>query len=937
MKEEKSRARRFGNSAALVLALPIWAMAQSSFGADTTAAAAATASTTDTSNNPDALTEIVVTGTLIRGVAPVGTNLIDLTDKDIEATGATTTAQLLQEIPQLGSFNTLQFPAAAGNTTTVNRPNLRELPGNTTAGGSTTLVLLDGHRMVGMGVTSTTPDPDVIPPGAIERVDIVPDGGSATYGADAVAGVINFVTRRMFDGVMIDGQYGIGDQYHQWDTNLTAGTVWDGGGAYFSYNHSYHDDILGDDRGYVKTYPDSNGFSGLTCSPGNVQVGNSFYGLPFTGATAVAKPNQCNNAAGASIYPSERRDSVFARVAQDFGSVIKADITGYFTESLVGVQNGPYQALSPAVVTAASPFFASHQIGTETSQDLYYQINGPGVGAQSIKLDTFGITPTVSADLGGTWQARLMTNFGESTTTNQAQTANTDALTNATNAGLFNPYDPASSSPAALSAINNFQTYGHAFQSLKDVRLTADGELFHLPGGAVKLAVGGEYFDEVFSSQTGTQVPGTAGTGYAGLSIDGTVIAPADTPLNAVDLSHHVRAAFGEVDIPVFSSANALPGLQQLTFSAEGRYDDYSDFGATKNPKFGFTWKPLDSLSLHGSYGTSFNAPSLADSPKADISTLFVLPEADFGPTGNLLTTGGGKYPVPVNGANSLYPFPVVYVTRGNAPNIQPQHARTYSYGFDFTPPVLPELTVGATWWRIDVSGVIGLPPAQNAQLVYGEYPSVVTVNPSNALLNQVAAAANSIPILQPCHNAPINCTVYALVNVDKQNLGDYYADGVDFKARYLHPTDFGSFSAAINGTYDLEAKERSSYLTPFIDQLPYNESRLRMQIMGGVQFHNLLSQVTWDHTGGYQLSPAVGFYNQTSVSAFDVVNLFFKYDLKRDDWLSNTSFTLHIDNIANTSPPVFTERQDTTLFEQGTANGSTVGRLFQFGASKRF
>jgi iron complex outermembrane receptor protein len=103
------------------------------------------------------------------------------------------------------------------------------------------------------------------------------------------------------------------------------------------------------------------------------------------------------------------------------------------------------------------------------------------------------------------------------------------------------------------------------------------------------------------------------------------------------------------------------------------------------------------------------------------------------------------------------------------------------------------------------------------------------------------------------------------------------------------------------------------------------------------VQFHNLLSQVTWDHTGGYQLSPAVGFYNQTSVSAFDVVNLFFKYDLKRDDWLSNTSFTLHIDNIANTSPPVFTERQDTTLFEQGTANGSTVGRLFQFGASKRF
>jgi iron complex outermembrane receptor protein len=448
--------------------------------------------------------------------------------------------------------------------------------------------------------------------------------------------------------------------------------------------------------------------------------------------------------------------------------------------------------------------------------------------------------------------------------------------------------------------------------------------------------VGGEYYDEVYSSQTGSQVPGTQGTGYAGFSVGGVVIAPPDTPLNTVDLSHHVRSGFGEIDIPVFSSLNALPGLQQLTLSAEGRWDEYSDFGRTLNPKFGFTWKPLQSLSIHGSWGTSFNAPSLADSQKADISTLFVLPESAFGPTGNLLASGGGKYPVPVNGANSLYPFPLVYVTRGNAPNIQPQYARTSSLGFDFTPPILPELSVGATWWRIDVSGVIGLPPAQNAQLVYGEYPSVVTLNPSIAELNAVAAAANSIPILQPCHNAPINCTVYALVNDDKQNLGDYYADGFDFKARYLHPTGFGSFSAAVNGSYALEAKSRSSYLVPFIDQLPYNESRLRLQVMGGVQIHDLLAQVTWDHTGGYQLSPAVGYVTQTSVSAFDVVNLFFKYDLKLDNWMKNTSFTFNIDNIANTSPPEFRQRQDTILFSQGFTNGATVGRLFQFGVSKK-
>jgi iron complex outermembrane receptor protein len=908
-----------------------WAAARSSLGAEGDPGSNAT------SNSDVSLEEVVVTGTLIRGVTPVGTNVIGVSDKDIEITGATTTAQLLQEVPQLGSFNTLQFPSAAGNTTTVNRPNLRELPGNTTAGGSTTLVLLDGHRMVGVGVTSTTPDPDIIPPGAIERIDIVPDGGSAIYGADAVAGVINFVTRRTFDGLKVDAHYGFANNYYQWDTNLTAGRAWDSGGLYVSYNHAAHEDLLGSDRSYVKTFPDQNGNAGLTCNPGNVQVGNAIYGLPFTGSGAVAKPNQCNNALNSSIYPSERRDSVFARLAQDLTRAVRLDVTGYYTRSVVGVENGPYQALSPTTVPATNPFFAAHQIGTETSQNVYFQIAGPGVGAQQITINTFGITPSVTADLGEKWQLRLLTNFGESSTTNHAQAANTSALANAMTAGLFNPYDPPSSSPEALSAINDFETYGHAFQRLGDVRLVADGDVIDLPGGTVKLAVGAEYYDEVYSSQTGTQVPYTQNTGYSGLSIGGVQIVPPDAPLNRVDLSHHVRSAFGEVDVPIFGAGNALPGLQQFTISAEGRWDEYSDFGSTRNPKFGFTWKPLDSVTLRGSWGTSFNAPSLADAQKADITTLFILPEFAFGPTGSLLQANGGPYPNPVNGANSLLPFPVVYVTRGNAPNIQPQTARTLSMGMDLQPPVVPGLLFGVTFWRIDLSGVISVPPGQNAQLVYGNYPQVVTINPSTAVLNNVVASANSLPILQPCHLAPINCTVYALVNIDKQNLGDYYINGLDFKTHYSRQMSFGTLNFGVNASYDLQARSRSSYLVPFIDQLAANQTKLRLQTTASLQFHQLFSQLTWDHTGGYTLNPAVGYVPQGSVSAFDVVDLFFRYDLNREGMLKDTSLTLNINNVFDTSPPEFRQRQDTLLYSQGFINGATVGRLFQLGISKKF
>lgn len=132
--------------------------------------------------------EIVVTGTLIRGVAPAGASPIGVDAKKIQETGATTVAQVLQTIPQLASFGGLQTLSSSTPELSVNRPNLRSLPGFQTSGGSSTLVLLDGHRIVGMGSNTTTPDPDFIPPGVLQRLEIVPDGGSAVYGSDASPG-----------------------------------------------------------------------------------------------------------------------------------------------------------------------------------------------------------------------------------------------------------------------------------------------------------------------------------------------------------------------------------------------------------------------------------------------------------------------------------------------------------------------------------------------------------------------------------------------------------------------------------------------------------------------------------------------------------------------------------------------------------------------------
>ena len=133
----------------------------------------------DSDSDQEAGHEIVVTGTLVRGVQPTGTQVIGVDRGAVEATGASTVTQLLQSVPQLGSFNAFQAPVGGGNTVTTNRPNLRNLAASNTNGSNSTLMLVDGHRVVGMGVTVTTPDLDTIAPGAIERVEIVPDGGSS--------------------------------------------------------------------------------------------------------------------------------------------------------------------------------------------------------------------------------------------------------------------------------------------------------------------------------------------------------------------------------------------------------------------------------------------------------------------------------------------------------------------------------------------------------------------------------------------------------------------------------------------------------------------------------------------------------------------------------------------------------------------------------------
>jgi iron complex outermembrane receptor protein len=890
--------------------------------------------------NSNSDSDIVVTGTLVRGAVPTGTNVIGITPGEVQATGATTTAQLLQSIPQLGTFNNLQYPAQSGNTVTVNRPSLRNLPGITTAGGSTTLVLMDGHRIVGAGVTSTTPDPDVIPPGAIERVEIVPDGGSAVYGSDAVAGVINFITRRKFDGLKVDGHYGFADDYYQFDASLTVGKDWGTGGIYLSYNYAKHDSILGNERDYVRQYPDvggvTNGLTTIACTPGNV-VPNPvptpavIYGLPYGLGAGVAVPNQCDNSDRAAVYPAESRHSVFAGLSQDLSAHLKIDIRAFYTNRKMSRPGDMYRPATGSTVQSTNvglaAEFLARRIGAETAQTIYYAFGPQDATAQRLSLSTWGVTPTITADLGTNWQLRVMGNYGESTTENHGGTFGSTALSNAVAAGLFNPYNPAASNPAALAAISNYETFGLAKQRLVNFRAIIDGDLVNLPGGAVKLAAGAEYVNESWQSLAGDIVKGSQYTGFAGLSVGPTLVAPPAAPLRVNNLGRKVKSVFGELIVPIFGADNATGGLQELTLSASGRYDDYSDVGSTFNPKFGLTYRPVDWFKIRGSWGKSFNAPSLADSASADITTIFI---TSFFPSGSLLASQGGPYP-------DVSANQVAYVRRGNSPGIQPQTAKTLSLGFDMQPPFVPGLDLGFTYFRINLKGVIGLPPGQNPVLVYRDYAQVVTVNPSDAFLDGIVAGAQSFPFGGACHNAPANCNVYAFVDISKNNLGNFNLEGLDMSARYTTDTGFGSIYFSANANLELKREQSASATTPFLDQLSFNASKFKIRTTIGAKVGNFQGDVTWNYNSGYNLNPAVGFIPQSRIASYSVFDLFFRYNLPGEGLSKDLSLTLNVNNVFDADPPLTRQPITNTPAASGYINGATLGRLIQFGVSKHF
>jgi iron complex outermembrane recepter protein len=189
--------------------------------------------------------EVLITGSLIHGAAAVGVPVTALGAEEFQHTGAVSISDLLRSTPDVDVVTSGAHIAAGASLTHSARVNVHGL------GFFRTLVLYDGMRYPPTGVYADGYDPEILPPLAVERVDVLADGASATYGSDAISGVVNVIMKRRFEGATSQAQYNFGYKGGSgWQVQQLYGRNWGSGDVTVAVSFFQRDAIWAKDRAY---------------------------------------------------------------------------------------------------------------------------------------------------------------------------------------------------------------------------------------------------------------------------------------------------------------------------------------------------------------------------------------------------------------------------------------------------------------------------------------------------------------------------------------------------------------------------------------------------------------------------------------------------------------------------------------------------------------
>lgn len=621
---------------------------------------------------------------------------------------------------------------------------------------NSTLVLVDGRRSAAYALADdgqrSFVDLNTIPVNAIERIDVLKDGASSLYGADAIAGVVNIILKPSYKGGEATAEIGT-SQHGGGTTKRFTGLLGggdldkDGHNAYLSVEYQKDDPIKIKDRDFPFNTADLSSIGGNnliggqpsqnsgsiygTVTPGTLsRPGDITSGVPLAGAVAqplsacgpgtnlvTGDPNNPGSYCSQNfaqqygqIAPEQERLGLYGRFTVKINSDTKAYLGVSYYQNEVTSAGIPsqIQATTPRNTTAiALPVtLANGQLNPNNpfaSQGQVALINFAFPGTNFGALDNtnhnlrvqggvtgraWGWDYDTAAVLNHTWLD--VNNYGF---------LNYDQLISDINNGTYNFINPSANSRAVIQALTPTLSK-KSTTDLYSYDFRASRELWDMPGGPMGLGVG---VDWRYEKQNDPDLnPDLAAQG---LGIAHTI-------------GHrNVEGAYAEVLMPL---------LESLEMDLSARFDHYSDFGNNVSPKVGLKWKPIDMLAIRGTYSKGFRAPSFAEN-------------------GSSASQGFITYTLPQDFQNAhgnngyVQPYSMALLTEAN-PKVRPEKSQSYTFGIVLQP--WQSISLSLDYYNIKKTGVIAQQDPNAALSAYfagtplPEGSSIVPDNPDPAYPN---------------------------------------------------------------------------------------------------------------------------------------------------------------------------------------------------------
>ena len=788
---------------------------------------------------------IVVTGSRITNPNLEQSSPVQVVGQDeIDLRQATNAEELIGELPGIAPGINNSVNNGSGGIATLNLRNL---------GSTRNLILLDGQRLVPASLASQT-DLNIIPVALIERVEVVTGGASSVYGADAITGVANFITRRDFEGVEAAVTYGLterGDgERFRGDVTIGANFADGRGNAVLNVGYQQVDDVLqasriiSQDTLFVEGSAIGSGTSVPTRVTSSLDGGatGGTNQLNPTGDAFVPTYNSFNFAPFNFFQTPLERYNIYGSARYEITPGIEVYSRAMFTKTTVNLQlapsglfldtwqlpiNNPFltdtmrtQICNAPTVTGQFAGGAAECIAagaaTDSTDPLYREaavtiarrLNEQGPRNNTIITNQFQVWTGLRGDLTDTLSYDVSASYGESQRTN---TRTGWGLKSRVQNGL-RALD-ATTCEDASNGCFPVNLFGGGVGENIDPRAVA---YFNQPAGftdttslaVVSAFLAGELGESGFFTET--PIGFSVGTEYREYNASRVSDISAGTqdevlgtgaPSPTFSGGYDVIEGYAELIVPIVED---VPGFYSLTAEGGIRVSDYSNSGTSVTWKAGGSWEPFQGFRIRGIYQRSVRSPNIGELFAPVTTGLTALtadpcatdPVAGTDPTGNATLTAiciAQGAPPGTIGAIDPPSAAQANATAGGNPNLDVEKANSFTIGVIVTPPQVPGLSVTVDYYNIRVTGAITNPTSGDIM-----QPCFGPNNDGNG--SDPTACAN---IVRNPLNGSLNGggdTPGLILQLTNQ--GTLETSGIDFRVNYTLPVSFGSVNFDLNGNW---------------------------------------------------------------------------------------------------------------------------------------